>query len=272
MITLMIFNSDQYLCFVDRSLPMNSLFSDRIDTSELLIITFLYLLVTFIIILPPSELITAGFSIENLFSYFLVETEEISFIRYHIKRISIKYLTQSLLPVGYILLLLYYSDWSFGVFHAIWFLFTQSPLILQLVLYLCLIIPIVTSLVILRWHINDCYMHPIVRQLCLFVQQQQGEQTWHTVESSINTEFRRFDKFTCGTATSNVRCYVLDSWILKCSMYHVNIAQQSNVRVELVDAHDIHLQETNEEVSLTTQYLNILIRSSDSRIDPFYIR
>ena len=55
-------------------------------------------------------------------------------------------------------------------------------------------------------------------------------------------------------------------------MYHLNIAQQSTVRVELVEAQDIHLQETNEEVSLATQYLNILIKSYDARIQPFYIR
>jgi hypothetical protein len=251
---------------------MSSPFSDSIQTSELFIITFLYILVAFIIILPPSELISAGFSIENIFSYFLTESEEISFIRYHIKRISIKYLVHSLLPLGYILLLLYNCDWSFGIINAILTLFTQTPLILRLILFPCLLIPIVTSFIVLRWHINDCYLHPIVRQLRFFIQTNNPEQTWHTVESSINTEFRRFDKFTCGSATSNVRCYVLDSWILKCSIYHVNIAQQSNVRVELIEAHDIHLQETNEEVSLTTQYLNIFIKSYDSRIDPFYIR
>jgi hypothetical protein len=251
---------------------MSSPFSDSIQTSELFIITFLYILIAFIIILPPSELISAGLSIENIFSYFLTESEEILFIRYHIKRISLKYLVHSSLPLGYILLLLYNCDWSFGIINAILTLFTQTSPILRLILFLCLLVPTVTSLIVLRWHINDCYLHPIVRQLRLFIQTNNPEQTWHTVESSINTEFRRFDKFTCGSATSNVRCYVLDSWILKCSMYHVNIAQQSNVRVELVDAHDIHLQETNEEVPLTTQYLNIFIKSYDSRIDPFYIR
>jgi hypothetical protein len=251
---------------------MSSAFSDSTQTSDLFIITFLYILVAFIIILPPSELISAGLSIENIFSYFLTESEEITFIRYHIKRISIKYLVHGLLPLGYILLLLYNCDWSSGIFNAILILFTQTPIILRLILFLCLIIPIVTSLIVLRWHINDCYFHPIVRQLRLFIQTNNPEQTWHTVESSINTEFRRFDKFTCGSATSNVRCYVLDSWILKCSIYHVNIAQQSNVRVELVDAHDIHLQETNEDIPITTQYLNIFIISSDSRIDRFYIR
>ncbi|CAF3436428.1 unnamed protein product [Rotaria sp. Silwood1] len=253
---------------------MSYRFLDNISASELSIITFLYIIIVFIIILPPSELISAGLSIENIFSYFLAENEEISFIRYHIKRISIKCLVQSFLPLGYVFLLLYYCDWSLGFINACINLFTQTPTIFQLILYSCVLIPIITSLIVLRWHLNDCYMHPIVRQLRLFIQtnNQQQEQTWHTVESSINTEFRRFDKFTCGTATSNVRCYVLDSWILKCSMYHVNIAQQSNVRVELVDAHDIHLQETNEEVLLSTQYLNIVIKSYDSRIQPFYIR
>ena len=249
-------------------------FSNNTNTSELYIITFLYILVALIIILPPSELASAGFSIPNIFSYF-VEREEISFIRYHIKRISIKYIIHSLLPFGYILLLLYYCDWSFGIINAIVNLFTQTSIILQSILYICLLTPFLTSFIVLRWHLNDCYMHPIVQQLRLFIQSnnnQQSEQTWHTVESSINTEFRRFDKFTSGTSTSNVRCYILDSWILKCSLYHVYIAQQSNVRVELVAAHDVQLQETNEQVLLSTQYLNILIRSCDSRIKSFYIR
>ncbi|CAM4743592.1 unnamed protein product [Rotaria magnacalcarata] len=255
-------------------IEMSYPFSDHINASELSIITFLYILIAFIIILPPSELITAGFSIENIFSYFLVEREEISFIRYHIKRISIKCLVHSFLPFGYVLVLLYYCDWSSGVTNVPIDLFTQTSLVFRLILYICLLIPIVTSLIVLRWHLNDCHMHPIVRQLRLFIQtnSQQPEQTWHTVESSINTEFRRYDKFTCGTATSNVRCYVLDSWILKCSLYHVNIAQQSNVRVELVAAHDIHLQETNEEVSLSTQYLNLVVKSYLDGVKPFYIR
>ena len=251
---------------------MSSPFSDTFQASELYILTFLYILVAFIIILPPSELISAGFSIENIFSYLLTESEEISFIRYHIKRISIKCLVHSFLPLGYILLLLYNCNWSSGIIDTIQALFTDTPLLLRSILFLCLLIPIVAFLIILRWHINDCSLHPIVRQLRLFIQTNNPQETWHTVESSINTEFRRFDKFSCGSATSNVRCYVLDSWILKCSIYHVHIAQQSNVRVELVDAHDIHLQETNEEVPLTTQYLNIFIRSYDARIAPFYIR
>ncbi|CAF4390411.1 unnamed protein product, partial [Rotaria socialis] len=255
-------------------IEMSYPFSDHTNASELFIITFLYILIAFIIILPPSELITAGFSIENIFSYFLVESEEISFIRYHIKRISIKCLVHSFLPFGYVLVLLYYCDWSSGGTNVPIDLFTQTSIVFRLILYICLLIPIVTSLIVLQWHLNDCRMHPIIRQLRLFIQtnSQQPEQTWHTVESSINTEFRRYDKFTCGTATSNVRCYVLDSWILKCSLYHVNIAQQSNVRVELVAAHDIHLQETNEEVSLSTQYLNLVVKSYLDGVKPFYIR
>lgn len=248
-------------------------FLDTIGTSELSIITFLYIIIVFIIVLPPSELIIAGFSIDNIFSYFLVESEAVNFIRYHIKRISIKYIVHSLLPLGYVIVLVYYCDWSLGIINAFINLFTQTPIILRFILFVCILIPIITSLVVLRWHLNDCHMHPIVQQLRLCIQpNNQQQQTWHTVESSINTEFRRYDKFTCGTATSNVRCYVLDSWILKCSLYHVNIAQQSNVNVELVDAHDIQLQETNEHVPFTTQYLNIVFKSHDSRIKPFYIR
>ena len=253
---------------------LSYVYSDDIYSSELGIVTFVYIIFAFIIILPPSELVIAGFSIENLFSYFLVEREEVSFIRYHIKRISIKYIVHSLLPLGYVLVLLYFSDWSLGLTHTCRYLFTETSFTLRFILYLCIFIPILTLFVVFNWHLNDCYRHPIVRQLRLFIQptNSQSEPSWHTVESSINTEFRRYDKFTCGTSTSNVRCYVLDSWILKCSLYHVNIAQQSNVHVELIDAHDIHLQETNEQATVASQYLNILFRSSDPRIQPFYFR
>ena len=246
----------------------------NIDTSELVIVTFVYLLIALIIILPPSELSSAGFSIPNIFAYFFPEREEITFIQYHIKRVSSKYLIHSCLPLGYALVLIYYCDWSSGLARACYHLFVETPFVLRLVLNACLLTPVLTSLVVMRWHRNDHFEHPIVRQLRLFVQttSRNPDQTWHTVESSINTEFRRHDKFASGSVTSNVRCYVLDSWIIKCSMYHVHIAQQSNVRVELDAAHDIHLQETNEEVSRTTQYLNILIRSDDVRIKPFYIR
>ena len=249
-------------------------FLDETSSSELAIVTFLYLLVAFLVILPPSELISAGFSLQNLFSYFFAESEAMSFVRYHIKRISIKYLVHSCLPLGYLCVLLYFCDWSQGFSTALVALFTRTSILLRLSVVSCVFIPLVTSLIVFRWHINDCFHHPLVRQLRLFIQtnNQAQEATWHTVESSINTEFRRFDKFTCGEVTSNVRCYVLDSWILKCSMYHVHVAQQSNVHVELVEARDIRLQETNEEVSLTVQYLNITIKSSDSRIQPFYIR
>ena len=253
---------------------MSSSLFDNINLSEFCLITFIYLLVAFLIVLPPSELVTAGFSLQNIFAYILVESEEITFIKYHIKRISIKCLVHSCLPLGYVVLLLYYSDWSSGCLHAFLALFTVTPLLLRTVLFVCLLTPLISSCIVLRWHLNDCALHPIVRQLTLFVQttSTQPEQTWHAVQSSIDTEFRRYDKFSCGSPTSSVRCYVLDSWILKCSMYHLNIAQQSTVRVELVEAQDIHLQETNEVVSLATQYLNILIKSYDTRIATFYIR
>ena len=244
-------------------------FLDYLNSSELGIVFFIYTLVAFIVIIPPSELVTAGLSIENLFSFFLVEYEETSFIRYHIKRISLKCLVHSFLPLGYVCILLYYCDWSFGLINAFIALLTEASLLVRLSVIICLSIPLITSLAVLRWHLNDCYWHPIVEQLRLFAQ---TNSSWHAVESSINTEFRRFDKFACGSVTSNVRCYVLDSWILKCSMYHLNIAQQSNVHVELVAAHDVHLQETNEEIRLATQYLNILIKSQDSRIKPFCIK
>lgn len=249
-------------------------FFDNVESSDLGIGIFLYTLFVFLIIVPPSELITAGFTIPNLFSYFFVENEETSFISYHIKRISLKYLTQSFLSLGYVTIFLYYGDWSVGFYSNLIRLLTEAPLLFRYTARICFLIPCLVGFIVMRWHLNDCYYHPIVRQLRLFITTNnvQNQTTWHNVESSINTEFRRFDKFTCGSPTSNVRCYVLDSWILKCSMYHVNIAQQSNVRVELVEAHDIHLQETNEQVSLATQYLNIVVRSLDPQVETFYIR
>ena len=263
------------ICLVlDCSCSMSYPFLDYADSSTLAIAVCLYTLLIIIIVLPPTELTLAGFSIPNLFAYIFVENEDTSFIRYHIKRFSLKYLTHSFLPLGYIFVILYYCDWSFGLWAALISLLTETSLIVRLILTLCIVSPSLTSLIVLRWHMNDCYQHPIVRQLRLFIPTNNGQQeaTWHNVESSINTEFRRYDKFSIGLPTSNVRCYVLDSWIIKCSMYHMNIAQQSNARVELIEAEDIHLQETNEQATLSTQYLNIMIRTADSRVQPFCIR
>ncbi|CAF0724208.1 unnamed protein product [Didymodactylos carnosus] len=236
---------------------------NQYDSPELLFLTFLYLLFSFIIVFPPNELVAAGFSIQNVFS-FLLDSEEIAFIRFHIKRVSLKIFFQSLLPIGYVILLISQYNLNNGLINTLESLFSDINIIFQCIIILSLFIPFVVIITLIRWHQNDCYTHPIVRQLRAFAQE---TDTWHAVESSINTEFRRIDKFICGTP--NNRSYVLDSWIIKCGLYNVYIAQQSNAHIELTDANDVNLQE-NE--TITTQYLNILVRSGNPLVTPFTIR
>lgn len=65
------------------------------------------------------------------------------------------------------------------------------------------------------------------------------------------------------------RVIVTDSWIMKTTAYYVHIALQSDVHLTLTstDEHDLAL-----ESSTGVQYINIHVRSIDSRTEPFKIR
>lgn len=78
--------------------------------SSEIVYTLLCMLLTFCVIYPPTEFVSAGITIPVLFSSILGSEEE-EFIRYHIKRSTLTLFIYSLLPFIYILgLLLFVVD------------------------------------------------------------------------------------------------------------------------------------------------------------------
>lgn len=69
-----------------------------------LIFNLFYILMSFGVIYPPAEFISAGFTIQNWFSSVLGSEKE-RFIRYHIKKSILNLFIYSCLPLVYILLL-----------------------------------------------------------------------------------------------------------------------------------------------------------------------
>jgi len=113
------------------------------------------------------------------------------------------------------------------------------------------------------WSQNVWSRHPVAKRLqCLAP----AGHTWRAVASSINTEFRRFDKFTTGVNPGR-RIIVTDSWLLRTSAYSVDVARQCDVHLAVVGS-DEH--EMSPEISTGVQFLNIDVAGVNTK--PFRIR
>ena len=113
------------------------------------------------------------------------------------------------------------------------------------------------------WSQNAWSHHPFVKRLqCLAP----AGHTWRAIASSINTEFRRFDKFTTGVNPGR-RIIVTDSWLLRTSAYSVDVALQRDVHLAVVGS-DEH--EMSPEISTGIQFLNIDVAGVNTK--PFRIR
>jgi len=113
------------------------------------------------------------------------------------------------------------------------------------------------------WSRNGWRHHPLARRLqCLAP----AGYTWRAVASSVNTEFRRFDRFTTGVNPGR-RVIVTDSWLLRTSTYSVDVARQCDIHLVVVgsDEHEI-----SPEVSTGVQFLNIDVAGVNTK--PFRIR
>lgn len=66
---------------------------------DIVYITIFYFLFSFILIYPPTEIVTLGFTIQAIFSSYL-GSEQMFFIEYHIKRILLQIVIHSFMPLG----------------------------------------------------------------------------------------------------------------------------------------------------------------------------
>lgn len=138
-----------------------------------IIISLCYALFAISVIFPPTEFVTAGFTITHFFEN-LLGSENRNFILFHMKRITLTVFIHSLLPLGYIICL-----WLGGVTSS--YLFSAA--------ILSGIIPLLAVAIINHWWHNYSKNHPVPRALTPFATEG-GD--WRIVAANINSEFGEY--------------------------------------------------------------------------------
>lgn len=136
------------------------------------IITIVYFLFTACIIYPPTEFVTAGFTIPQIFDGIL-GSENVNFVSYHMRRTSITMVAHSFLPMGY-WFALYFGGW-----RSEWLLFTFVSC--WMFVFLCLY-------KMICWWEYEKHGHPMVKTLLPYVPQGSD---WRVVAADLNTEFKK---------------------------------------------------------------------------------
>ncbi|CAL1539664.1 unnamed protein product [Lymnaea stagnalis] len=219
--------------------------------------SIVYVFFSLCFIAPPTEFVSAGVTVQNIFSHWL-GSEDFHFIYYHMKRISATLIVHSFIPLGYYLGLALFAPqlnlFDFDHLATTWTVF-----------FICsLLLPGCTMLLVIYWHQGSWDNHPLAKELQLLG----GENdSWRSVASSINVEFRRIDKFTSGIHSRLVA--VTDSWIIKTSTYYVYVAHQNDIHLTLSDAEEHSLSYQNQ---MALQILNITVASIQPGLKPFPIR
>ncbi|KAH9492947.1 hypothetical protein Btru_023901 [Bulinus truncatus] len=232
-------------------------FTSGENDTVLVLYTIIYLFFAGCFVAPPTEFVSAGITIQNFLSHWL-GSEDFHFIYYHIKRTTATVIVHSFLPLGYYI--------GLGLFAPELSLFNLDHLRVSWAVYLIFSLLLLGSSLLLSiyWHQGNWDNHPLAKELKLLG----GEgNSWRSVASSINTEFRRVDKFTSGIHSQRV--IVTDSWIIKTSTYYVYIAHQRDIHLTLSDAVEHSLSYQNQ---MAVQYLNITVASVQTGLKPFSIR
>jgi len=108
------------------------------------------------------------------------------------------------------------------------------------------------------WSQSGWSRHPLTKRLQSLAP---AGYTWRAIASSINTEFRRFDKFVTGVNPGR-RIIVTDSWLLRTSAYNVDVAQQCDIHLAVVGS-DEH--EMSPEVLTGVQFINIEVAGVNTK-------
>ncbi|KAM5272384.1 E3 ubiquitin-protein ligase TM129 isoform 1-T1 [Ctenodactylus gundi] len=219
--------------------------------------TLAYLVFAVCFVFTPNEFHSAGLTVQNLLSGWL-GSEDAAFVPYHLRRTAATVLCHSLLPLGY------YVGMCFAASEKQLHSPSQAPESWQLFLLLAVTLPSVACALIYYWSWDQWTHHPLARTLSLYALPQSG---WRAIASSINTEFRRIDKFATGAP--GARIIVTDSWVMKVTTYRVHVAQQQDVRLTVTESRQ---HELSPDSNLPVQLLTIRVASASPAVQPFDIR
>ncbi|XP_044061618.1 E3 ubiquitin-protein ligase TM129 isoform X2 [Siniperca chuatsi] len=240
--------------------------------------TLAYIVFSLCFVFTPNEFRSAGLTIQNLFSSWL-GSEDVGFTQYHVRRTSITVLVHSALPLGYYMgMCVAAPEKNLGYVHQVsdsWRAFLLLSLCLQLASWT----------LVIYWSRRRWHNHPISRTLQAHVQPPHS--SWGSVATSINSEFRRIDKFATGAP--GARVIVTDSWVLKASWsrlylfpvgprlcsphvvttYHVHMALQSECHVTVTESRQHQL---SPDSASPAQILTLRVDSINPAVRPFDIR
>ncbi|KAG3277066.1 E3 ubiquitin-protein ligase TM129 [Ictidomys tridecemlineatus] len=219
--------------------------------------TLAYLVFAVCFVFTPNEFHSAGLTVQNLLSGWL-GSEDAAFVSYHLRRTAATLLCHSLLPLGY------YVGMCCAASEKRLYSPSHAPEAWQLFLLLAVTLPSVASILIYYWSQDQWTCHPLARTLALYALPQSG---WQAVAASINTEFRRIDKFATGVP--GARVIVTDTWVMKVTTYRVHVAQQQDVHLTVTESRQ---HELSPDSNLPVQLLTICVVSASPSVQPFDIR
>nr|XP_031294836.1 E3 ubiquitin-protein ligase TM129 isoform X2 [Camelus dromedarius] len=219
--------------------------------------TLAYLVFAVCFVFTPTEFHSAGLTVQNLLSGWL-GSEDAAFVPYHLRRTAATLLCHSLLPLGY------YVGMCFAASEKRLYFPSQAPETWRVFLLLAVLLPTIACTLIYYWSRDQWAHHPLARTLALYALPQSG---WRAVASSVNTEFRRIDKFATGAP--GARVIVTDTWVMKVTTYCVHVAQQQDVHLTVTESqqHDL-----SPDSNLPVQLLTIRVASTSPAVQAFDIR
>lgn len=183
--------------------------------SGVLFVSVVYWMFALMLVFPPSEVASAGLTIEALLGGWL-GSESLTFVQYHMRRTAATCLAHTLLLPGYVATLMKAEPW------VLLFLDTRIHSQASVLLVLVSLLPAAAvAWVVSGWWQGGWQGHPLAASLAVYASSNSPE-AWKSVAADINTEFRRVDKFTSG-ASSVYRVVATDSWLLKVTNYKVEL-------------------------------------------------
>ncbi|ELK06590.1 E3 ubiquitin-protein ligase TM129 [Pteropus alecto] len=219
--------------------------------------TLAYLVFAVCFVFTPTEFHSAGLTVQNLLSGWL-GSEDAAFVPYHLRRTAATLLCHSLLPLGY------YVGMCFAASEKRLYSPGQAPEAWRLFLLLAVTLPTIACTLIYYWSRDRWARHPLARTLALYALPQSG---WRAVASSVNTEFRRIDKFATGAP--GARVIVTDTWVMKVTTYRVHVAQQQDVHLTVTESQQ---HELSPDSNLPVQLLTIRVAGASPAVQAFDIR
>ncbi|XP_072520099.1 E3 ubiquitin-protein ligase TM129 [Salminus brasiliensis] len=224
---------------------------------ERLDFTLAYVVFAICVVFTPNEFRSAGLTVQNIFSEWL-GSEDIGFIQYHIKRTTLTVLIHCSLPLGYYMgMCVAAPEENLTYIHLAsqgWQLFFGLSVAFQLISFA----------LVFYWSKNDWANHPISKTLSIFAIPQSS---WSAVASSINTEFRRIEKFATGPP--DARVIVTDTWVMKATVYHLYVTLQQDAHLTVIDSKQ---HELSPDSNTPIQILTLKVASINPNIKSFDIR